>query len=144
MAGGLSFYLGVDQVRGTGAHSIRLHWLAGEFGYDLEPGGLTLKTACGPFSVRVCDANGICQPGSVVAGQEDPPRGWLSRYYGEKRAVASLAVERRAVLPFTLVTILSGSPTAVSVSDDRWRIEYASRALEFGLHDGRVHSISTR
>ena len=78
----------VDRVEGSGTHRIRLHWLAGDFPYRIGPGGqpsLQLDTPDGPFYLAVFNAAGKPLSGDVVAGQSDPPRGWLSRYYGTKR-----------------------------------------------------------
>src|SRR5437870_10769231 len=60
--------------------------------------GMELATPEGTFSVGVFGADGSSELSSVVAGADDPPRGWLSRYYGEKVAVPSLVVVRRTEL----------------------------------------------
>src|SRR5205807_10625630 len=85
-----------DVVLGTGVHDARLHWLCGEFPYQYveAEGRLTLDTPAGPFSVLALDQEGKPLMGTVVSGQENPPRGWLSRYYGKKRSVPSLVVGR--------------------------------------------------
>jgi hypothetical protein len=80
----------------------------------------------------------------VAAGQEHPPRGWLSRHYGKKTAVASLAVVADQVLPVTLVSVLSGGGRpAVHVDGVRWSIEHAGRCVQFVLDDGLPSDIAT-
>ena len=41
---------------------------------------------------------------SLVMGQQDPPRGWLSRVYGEIVPTPSWVVEGSATLPLTMDT----------------------------------------
>jgi hypothetical protein len=87
----------------------------------------------------VLDAQGQPIPGNVVAGQERPPRGWLSRYYGEKVAVPSLAVASEQDLPMTFVSVLSGGRTPeITVDGAEWSIVMNDRRLNFLLVDGRV------
>jgi hypothetical protein len=129
----------VDHIVGDGSHAIRLHWLCGDFpySYDAGCGRLTLYTPVGDFSVQVLDLRGHAVSGDVVAGQEHPPRGWLSRYYGEKIAVPSLAVEAERLLPATFVSVLSGGQTPeVSVSGERWSISVGDHHIEFRVADG--------
>ena len=55
----------------------------------------------------------------VARGQDDPPRGWLSRYYGLKAPVASFAVEREGSLPMTFVSVLgAGVPGLARLHDE--------------------------
>lgn len=102
----------VDTLTGKpqAEHSWRLHWLGGDFPFtaDEARGRLTLNTPDGPFHVRVYDAHARPLRSTVTAGRETPPRGWLSRYYGEKIAVPSMAVEARSTLPVTVITVLAG------------------------------------
>ena len=80
--------------------------------------------------------------GDVVAGQEDPPRGWFSRYYGEKVAVPSLAVEATRVLPTTFVSVLSGGRPQIHVDGERWSIRLAERRVEFRLAAGLISDVT--
>jgi asparagine synthase (glutamine-hydrolysing) len=131
----------VDHVTGSGSHAIRLHWLGGDFPYvfDAIDNRLALETEAGGFFVQVLDAQGQPIPGNVVAGQERPPRGWLSRYYGEKVAVPSLAVAAEQDLPMTFVSVLSGGRTPeITVDGAEWSIVMNDRRLNFLLVDGRV------
>jgi asparagine synthase (glutamine-hydrolysing) len=135
----------VDRVAGSGRHALRLHWLGGSYpyAYDADASRLTLETAAGNFFVQVMDAQGQSMPGDVVAGQERPPRGWLSRYYGEKIAVPSFAVAVDRDLPATLVSVLSGgSQPEVVVNGTQWSIRIDDRCLNFQLSDGCVSALT--
>lgn len=92
-------------------HAFRLHWLAGDFPFtaDENEGRLSLDTPEGAFHIRTYDVDARPLPATVVAGQDTPPRGWLSRYYGEKTPVPSLAVETRSALPVSFITVLAGT-----------------------------------
>jgi asparagine synthase (glutamine-hydrolysing) len=132
----------MDRIGGTGDHDIRLHWLGGDFPYTFDAGSgqLTLDTPGGPFSVTVLDAAGHHLACSAVAGQENPPRGWLSRYYGEKTPVPSLAAELRPPLPFTAVTVLCGGDTPrIDVSGRTWRIRTQDQEFVFSLDGDSIH-----
>lgn len=135
----------VDHIVGDGSHAMRLHWLCGDFpySYDAGAGRLALHTTVGNFFVQVLDARGHSIPGDVVAGQEHPPRGWLSRYYGEKTAVPSLAVEVERLLPATFVSVLSGgSAPEVRVSGERWSIGVGDQHVDFRVADGRFSDVT--
>jgi asparagine synthase (glutamine-hydrolysing) len=125
----------VDRISGRGEHDVRLHWLAapGPHAYDGDEGRLTLDTPAGAFSVTVLGADGRPLRGDVVAGREDPPRGWLSRYYGEKVAAPSLAVHRRGSLPATFVTLLCAGVPDVRVEGDRWTVGAGQVEARFSI-----------
>ncbi len=126
----------MDRVEGTGTHSVRVHWLGGDFPYcagvDGEP-SLQLETPGGPFYLSVFDATGGPLPVEVVAGQNDPPRGWLSRYYGEKVPVPSLSVEISKPLPITTVSILGAHIPSVSVTGSTWSVVVGDRIIRFEM-----------
>jgi asparagine synthase (glutamine-hydrolysing) len=126
----------VDRIAGSGTHRVRLHWLGGDFPY--RPGldgrtSLQLETPDGPFHVGVFNAAGCPLPGEIVAGQDAPPRGWLSRHYGEKVPVASLAIELSERLPLTLVSILGPHVPSVSVSAAAWSVIAGDRAVDLAI-----------
>jgi asparagine synthase (glutamine-hydrolysing) len=124
-----------DQISGQGLHSARLHWLGGDFPhrYDRRRGELTLATPCGPFCIAVLGPQGEPLSGDVASGVEDPPRGWLSRHYGEKIAVPSLAVEAHGVVPLRFVTVLSFGPARIEVAGKNWSVEAGGLAVRFEL-----------
>jgi asparagine synthase (glutamine-hydrolysing) len=129
-----------DHLLGEGDHAVRLHWLGGEFPFtwDAAQGRLELATPSGPFTVSVFDAAGRPRPCTVVVGREDPPRGWLSRYYGEKVAVPSMAVEEHLAFPATLVSVLCAGAPTVAVDAEHWRVSAGPLTVEFDLRGGRL------
>jgi hypothetical protein len=111
--------------------------------FDAVDNRLTLETDAGSFFVQVLDAHGLPTPGNVVAGQERPPRGWLSRYYGEKVAVPSFAVAVEQDVPATFVSVLSGGRTPdLSVDGAKWSIGIDDRRVSFLLADGRMSAVA--
>jgi hypothetical protein len=134
----------LDQLLGTGTHNVRLHWLCGEFPhtFDNESRRLDLHTPAGVFGVQVRSAHGQPLDVDVVAGGLQPPRGWHSRYYGEKIAVPSLAAAARCRLPVTFVSLLSGSGVAISVDGSLWEVKTASAMCRFSIADGSFSNIS--
>jgi asparagine synthase (glutamine-hydrolysing) len=137
----------VDRIEGNSLHRARLHWLGGDFPYRAEVDGqasLQLETPDGPFYIAVFD--GSCTPlsGDVVAGQSDPPRGWLSRYYGEKVPVPSLLVKAFERLPLTIVSILGAHVPSVSVAGSTWSVTAGDQVVEFELNaDGIIQPRSS-
>jgi asparagine synthase (glutamine-hydrolysing) len=132
----------VDYIEGQGKHDLRLHWLGGELPWNAGPGGFELQTPLGPFTVSVFNPSGATLPGTVVAGASDPPRGWLSRYYGEKVPVPSLAVEQRVELPVCFVSILSGAPYTLATDRTHWAIRQGARNVGFNVVSGSLDSLS--
>lgn len=136
----------VDRISGQGDHAVRLHWLGGEFPWSpaVAHDGFTLHTPEGDFSVRVVDETGAPMSGDVVAGQEDPPRGWLSLYYGEKVPVPSFAVKLTGTLPLTLISVLSGKPCDLRREGAGWTVDWGSRLASFSLDNGRFRGVQVR
>jgi asparagine synthase (glutamine-hydrolysing) len=134
----------VDQIDGTGSHRARLHWLAGEFPFESEEarGRLTLSTARGRFGVAIYDGAALSVAGTIVAGQENPPRGWLSRYYGKKVPVASLAAEVTGACPIVLVSVLGADRPILEVDSWSYRACAGQNAVTFRLNDGLFEDIS--
>ena len=134
----------VDSLLGRGRHQARLHWLAAPLPweyFDYE-GRLTLSTSAGPFTVSVVDENGRPIAGNVVVGQESSPRGWYSRYYGEKIVAPSLVIERTGDLPLTFVSILGGATPRVDVDQGRWKIDCDELSICFRIREGRFEEIT--
>jgi asparagine synthase (glutamine-hydrolysing) len=135
------FWVVVDRIEGSGTHRIRLHWLGGDFPYRSGLDGQTslqLETPDGPFYLAVFDAVGRPLSGEIVAGQDDPPRGWLSRYYAEKVPVPSLSIEVPGRLPLTMVSLLGPYVPYVNVSDSLWSMMSGERMFEFELSAGEI------
>ena len=127
-----------DALLGEGEHDARLHWLCGEFPVSLREGGAALDTPAGALSLAVFDGAGAAQSLDLAVGQEDPPRGWLSRYFAERVPVGSLALQRRARLPWIAVTAVgAGMPTA-RVNGEAWTINAGGVEARFTLRDGAI------
>lgn len=133
----------VDYITGDQSHDVRLHWLAGDFPYQYDQfkGTLELNTPEGPFSVQVLDESGDPIAGDVIAGSAAPPRGWLSRYYGEKVPVPSLAVSRKNDLPLTFVSILAGVNCSSSVDRGTWTLTTPTFTSTFRVDRGRITDV---
>jgi asparagine synthase (glutamine-hydrolysing) len=134
----------VDTISGEGTHNARLHWLGGEFPYSFDSDRclLTLETPQGPFSVTVLDKTGAPHSSAdVVAGSNDPPRGWLSRYYGDKVPVPSLAASETGSLPIVFVTLACAGRPTVQVSGDEWLVTLNDDALHFRIDAGLIADI---
>lgn len=130
----------VDRVTGTGTHDVRLHWLCGDFlpRYDMAASVFTLATPAGLFSLQVLDERGTPLAGSVVTGAEDPPRGWSSRYYGEKVAVPSFVVARNTMMPTATVSILGAGTPQVRWRPNEWTVEFGGDRVRFEIQDGLI------
>ncbi|HXJ42911.1 MAG TPA: heparinase II/III-family protein, partial [Bryobacteraceae bacterium] len=138
-------WIAIDTILGEGQHDLSLQWLGGEFPFDFDPESsrMTLNTPEGPFCVTVLDGTG--KPGAgttVVAGAENPPRGWHSRYYGRKVAVPSIIATTRATLPATFVTVLAPGPVATLVEGDSWALQVAGRDVRFVIADGCFQGVT--
>ncbi len=128
----------VDTITGSGNHRARLHWLAADYPWDFDASNacLQLTTPEGPFSINIRGPLGEVLQGDVVAGDDRSPRGWLSRYYGEKTPAPSFVVEREAMVPLTFVTLLSAGTPRISVEDGAWTVETSERSLRFRMEEG--------
>jgi hypothetical protein len=135
----------VDQVRGLGSHLGRLHWLAGEFPFEADGAGgrLRLATNHGAFGIAVYSGSATPLPVSVVAGQGEPPRGWLSRYYGEKVPVASMAAEVTGACPLTFVSVLGADRPVLEWDGETYRARAGGSAVSFRVRDGLFEDISS-
>ena len=131
----------VDDILGEGSHTARLHWLGGDYPYDAPAANrLRLQTPKGDFEIAVYTGAGSPVDCSVVAGEENPPRGWLSRHYGVKTPVPSLAAVLEGDTPHRFVTVLTPHAShAVSIGGETWTVEYDDRrAITFNHKNPRV------
>jgi hypothetical protein len=133
----------VDRIEGAGRHAARLHWLAAPVAsaYDPEAGRLTLHTPAGDFTVTTLGPGARPLGGDLVSGAESPPRGWWSRYYGEKVAAPSLAVVQQGDAPLEFVSILASGRPRAECEGTLWRVEAGGSAVSFRLRDGRFEEI---
>lgn len=130
----------VDRVSGSGVHRCRLHWLAGAFPWTepAEGNGVELRTPNGVFKVHVYDEQLRPLRGDIATGQDPPPRGWMSRYYGEKTPVPSFAANQTKALPATFITVLAGCAYDVEKVDDAYLLRTPSTDLAFTVRDGLI------
>jgi asparagine synthase (glutamine-hydrolysing) len=134
----------VDTVSGTGSHRARLHWLAGDYPYrfDASSARLTLQTPKGDFPLTVLGSDGAPLPGAdVVVGGENPARGWLSRYYGEKVPVPSLAASQSGPVPITFVTLAGAAEPVTTVDGDLWTVTVNESAVSFRILSGSIENV---
>jgi hypothetical protein len=132
-----------DCISGQGDHTATVQWLCGDFEamYDESTTTLTLATPKGPFDVSLYDSLGRGLRGDVVRGGVDPPRGWLSRYYGEKIPAPSLAVTQTGPVPLCFVSILAGVPPQVEVDNGAWIIATPQSRIRFKLDEGQISDV---
>lgn len=138
----------VDCLLGEGVHDARLHWLCGDFAHSLPSSGngLDLETPAGTFGLRAFSGSGEVLKADVKRGVEpshgSTPRGWLSRYYGERVPVPSVAFEMRAGLPQTFVTLLGSDPVVNDVRMGKWTTTIGKQTINFEIRDGRLRRIT--
>lgn len=129
----------VDHLRGRGTHHARLHWLAGQSDATISTDGrLRLETPRGTFSLAVFDDRGTSLTNTVVSGGEDPPRGWMSRYYGERVATASLVVEQGGALPMTFVTVMGTGLPTLRREKAQLVVSEGDRVVRLRVQDGLI------
>jgi hypothetical protein len=135
-----------DRVTGTGSHAVRLQWLGGDFEWTAAAGanGFEMQTVVGPFTVSAFHADGRPFAGDVIAGDEETPRGWLSRYYGEKMPVPSFVATHTGDVPIVMVSVLSGAPYELAVDGRRWSLTTPELAASFDLSSGTFESIAVK
>jgi asparagine synthase (glutamine-hydrolysing) len=135
----------VDTIQGSGSHSARLQWLAGVFPFvfDATEACLTLETPRGEFCVTVLGGEGVpVRDADVVAGANNPPRGWIAKHYGRKEPTASLAAVAVGNAPLQFVSVLGGGRPVVTVEDGEWNVAAGGKLLRFRISDGRFTEIS--
>ncbi len=133
----------IDLIEGKGKHHVRLQWLGGEFAHRMDPSSfrMTLNTPQGPFSLCVYDQDARPLSANVVTGQDDPPRGWSSRYYGEKVPVPSMVIEQECELPLTLISVFGDGAPELFCHEGRYHVVGAKSAFDFRLLDGLISGI---
>jgi hypothetical protein len=135
----------VDTISGEGSRRARLHWLGGDYPYEFDRANaqLRLRTPQGPFSIAVLNGTGVpSETVEVVCGADDPPRGWLSRYYGEKTPVPSLAATESSPLPITFVTLACPGNPAAKVSGDEWTVAINDKIHRFRIDAGSFADVT--
>ncbi len=90
----------VDDLLGTGEHDVALRWRLCQAEWRKTDGLWQASIAGTDFAIAV-RAPWDCQ---LVAGQETPPEGWESLYYGGKDPVPTLICRGQSSLPLRLTT----------------------------------------
>lgn len=136
----------VDHVAGYGVHDLRLHWLLGDVPLEVDEraGRVTLAPPDGPVVLQVVDEAARPLGLDVVRGRMDPPRGWQSRFYGERLPTPSVAVRGTRALPATSLTLIGEGSLRFGREGEHWWVESAGRHASFTLHEGRITAVETR
>ncbi len=136
----------VDHVFGSSPEprDVRVHWQGGPlpWEFDTVENRLSLLTDAGPYFVSVHVADGEAIDVDAVAGQEAPPRGWVSRAYAEKAPAPSLVASWRGTLPFTCVTVMAARTYRVKSAGADWSVSTRKDLVEFSLRDGRLQIVA--
>jgi len=92
--------------------------------------------------VRAYDEKAEPLPADVARGRENPPRGWLSRYYARKVPVPSFAVEREGPVPLTFLSVLGAGAPEVRRLNDEYVVVGSSANVRFRLEDGLIRVLA--
>lgn len=142
---GEALWVVVDRVAATARHEARLHWLAGDYPHSLiDGGGLSLLTPEGEYGIRIFDEEATHLPTDIVRGGEAPARGWLSRYYGEKVPVPSVAVRRSFDDAITFISVLGPGRPELVRRGDAYLASCESDEVRFQIRDGRLSVVQAR
>lgn len=137
----------VDHVFGSSPEprDVRVHWQGGSLPWEFDAAAnrLSLQTDVGPYGISIHGTNGEALAVDVVAGQESPPRGWVSRAYAEKTPAPSLVASWTGTLPFTCVTVMNGDPCHVTSTGSAYSVVTTELFVEFTLQDGRLVTVAT-
>jgi hypothetical protein len=91
------YWLVLDDLRSTGRHHYRLHWLLSDHPYTWQSASncLTLKTPAGTYFIQY---GTLDTPGHASLVRADPasPRGWHAPSYGRQAPALSLALDVRS------------------------------------------------
>jgi len=133
----------VDTITGTGRHAARLQWLCGDFPHAASParGRLSLSTGAGDFGLAVYGIDGEAVPVTVHRGEEDPSRGWLSRHYGVKLPVPSLAAAVMEECPITLISVLGTGEPSLTREGPWFLASAGGNEARFGLREGLFRDV---
>ncbi|MCP4675120.1 MAG: hypothetical protein GY854_06365 [Deltaproteobacteria bacterium] len=129
----------VDRVFGEQEFDARLQWLVGSFATEHNEGDAVVRigTKENDIVLAVMDENCRSRFGTLVRGRELPPRGWLSRYYGEKVSVPSLAVRERGV-DVLFVTLCGIEGTTLRKQRGHYCLNTEGGDLYFELNGGEI------
>ncbi len=147
---GNAMWIVVDWLGGSGQHDARLHWLTGNDNATTHDAQAVIHTAHGDFGVATFtlapsnNALGLTPlPCDVVSGDAGEPRGWLSRSYMQREAVASLAARWQRTLPAGFLSILGPNIavkdwTPAGAYDGILRLMQGGAGVTVTIRDGTV------
>jgi len=132
-----------DSILGTGNHSARVHWLGGDYpGQAKGLGVFALSTPAGEFCIVTKREDGSPLEGNLIKGGTHPPRGWLSRHYGEKVSVPSIEVTQSSSVPLRIFSFIGPGPLEVSKVNDSWMVKSAQGEFQVRETDEKLCGIS--
>jgi hypothetical protein len=129
----------VDDVKGTGDHDVRLHWLTPDLPYEICELPFQIVYTTKPAPIRWSIFSGY--PGSAVvmragtqvltangaasmAAEDVQMFGWESPTYGDLRPAISLLYQTRSRLPVRIVTVV--------LADERYNVEETDNEVVIG------------
>jgi len=106
----------VDDLEGAGRHDLRLHWLVGDWPYEVSssPFHVVFTAAQSPVRWSMVSSSpgrgmivraGVPVHGSLTA-EDAQLLGWESPTYGDLQPAVSLVYETRSRLPVRFVTVV--------------------------------------
>jgi hypothetical protein len=108
---GDDIWIVIDDVLGTGTHSVRGGWLLPDAEWSYEKDELNLALAQDRLKIRMPNAEctvGLYRAGVRIAGEEVSGEGglwgWHSLTYGVKKSALRWVYERNGMLPLRLET----------------------------------------
>lgn len=139
----------LDEVQGRGAHDVRLHWLLGDFPYEISESPFEVALWCGKSRIRwtvlaTVPGNGaiirggklICPMGKNTACElpdDIQLLGWEAPTYGDLRPALSLVYQTRSPLPVRFATVV--------LTDERCELETRKGRLVITRDGQEVHNV---
>jgi asparagine synthase (glutamine-hydrolysing) len=129
----------IDDLRGTGHHTLRLHWLLADAPFQCNEmaRGLHCRVASMRLDIFCSRAirHNVMRAGHLVCGtlegDVDKARGWTSRYYGRLDPALSLAVHASCILPVRFITVIAPAcAPEITVSPDLDIVRIDARTIE--------------
>jgi hypothetical protein len=118
-----------DDMEGTGAHDLRLHWLTADLPYEISksPFQVTFKSGqsrvCWNIFSSSAGRGAIVRAGAAAGGNSPVVNtallGWESPTYGDLRPAVSMVYDTQSRLPVRFVTVvLTGERCRVQLIED--------------------------
>ncbi|MFP4477090.1 MAG: alginate lyase family protein [Desulfatibacillaceae bacterium] len=113
----------VDRVASSGEHLYRLHWLFGDYGYNLDTksGSLVLDTPKGEFNVGIA-TSATSRKMTVIRADPYTPRGWRATCYLRRDEAVSVETTVREKWA-TFFTYMGPEPANLIASDEALTME---------------------